>query len=97
MAPMERTTSSRALDRLTAEYWATYLEANPLNATAIGDPRFDDQLADHTLRLLVHLDELDAHTRGLLRRCFGGLALPNHATDALHQLLVVGDLHLELQ
>ena len=31
--------------RLTAEYWETYLEANPLNATAIGDPRFDDQLA----------------------------------------------------
>ena len=48
MKPMERTTSSHALDRLAAEYWETYLEANPLNATAIGDPRFDDRLADHT-------------------------------------------------
>ena len=48
MARMERMTSSAALDGLTAEYWATYLEANPLNATAIGDPRFDDRLADHT-------------------------------------------------
>jgi uncharacterized protein (DUF885 family) len=48
MARMERMTSSAALDGLTAEYWETYLEANPLNATAIGDPRFDDRLADHT-------------------------------------------------
>ena len=48
MARMERMTSSAALGRLTAEYWETYLEANPLNATAIGDPRFDDRLADHT-------------------------------------------------
>jgi uncharacterized protein (DUF885 family) len=48
MAAMERMTSSAALDRLTAEYWESYLEANPLNATAIGDPRFDDRLADHT-------------------------------------------------
>ena len=48
MARMERMTSSAALDALTAEYWETYLEANPLNATAIGDPRFDDRLADHT-------------------------------------------------
>ena len=48
MAAMDRMTSSAALDLLTAEYWATYLEANPLNATAIGDPRADDRLADHT-------------------------------------------------
>lgn len=48
MAAMERMTSSAALDGLAAEYWETYLEANPLNATAIGDPRFDDRLADHT-------------------------------------------------
>ena len=48
MARMERMTSSAALDGLTAEYWETYLEANPLFATAIGDPRFDDRLADHT-------------------------------------------------
>ena len=48
MARMERMTSSAALDGLTAEYWETYLEANPINATAIGDPRFDDRLADHT-------------------------------------------------
>src|SRR5215218_1874053 len=48
MAAMERVRSSSALERLAAEYWETYLEANPLNATAIGDPRFDDRLADHT-------------------------------------------------
>jgi uncharacterized protein (DUF885 family) len=48
MAGMERMTSSAALEGLAAEYWETYLEANPLNATAIGDPRFDDRLADHT-------------------------------------------------
>jgi uncharacterized protein (DUF885 family) len=48
MAAMDRMTSSAALEALAAEYWATYLEANPINATAIGDPRFDDRLADHT-------------------------------------------------
>ena len=48
MAAMERMTSSAALDQLAAEYWDAYLEANPLNATAMGDPRFDDRLADHT-------------------------------------------------
>ncbi|HEY3335533.1 MAG TPA: DUF885 domain-containing protein [Candidatus Limnocylindrales bacterium] len=45
---MERMTDSAALDALASEYWQAYLEANPLNATYIGDVRFDDQLATHT-------------------------------------------------
>ena len=48
MTAMERMTDSAALDALASEYWQAYLEANPLNATYIGDPRFDDQLATHT-------------------------------------------------
>jgi uncharacterized protein (DUF885 family) len=33
---------------LAAEYWETFLEANPTFATSIGDPRFDDRLPDPT-------------------------------------------------
>ena len=36
------------LDTLARAYWDLYLEANPLFATSIGDPRWDDQLADPT-------------------------------------------------
>ena len=45
---MERMTDAAALEALAAEYWETYLEANPLNATALGDARFDDRLGTPT-------------------------------------------------
>jgi uncharacterized protein (DUF885 family) len=38
----------RALAALAAEYWNTHLQAHPLQATAIGDRRFDDRLPDNT-------------------------------------------------
>ncbi len=34
------------LDRLAADYWDAYLERHPTYATAIGDHRFDDRMAD---------------------------------------------------
>ena len=42
--PMART----ALGALAGSYWETFLETHPLFATALGDPRFDDRLADPT-------------------------------------------------
>jgi len=48
MAAMERMTDSAALGALASEYWDAYLEAYPLNATYLGDSRFDGQLASHT-------------------------------------------------
>jgi uncharacterized protein (DUF885 family) len=70
---MERRTDSGALDALAREYWDTYLEASPLFATAVGDPRFDDCLPDPTPEgvaacrvrfedLLARVDALDAST-----------------------------------
>jgi len=58
----------RSLDALAATYWDAFLEANPLFATAIGDPRFGGLLPDPTPegaaaerdRLAALLTEADA-------------------------------------
>ena len=36
------------LDELAADYWEAYLERHPVNATSLGDRRFDDRLDDET-------------------------------------------------
>ena len=36
--------ASMALDALAADYWDAFLETDPIFATTIGDPRFDDRL-----------------------------------------------------
>jgi uncharacterized protein (DUF885 family) len=38
--------ASRAIAQLSAQYWEEHLRANPLEATELGDRRFDDQLPD---------------------------------------------------
>jgi uncharacterized protein (DUF885 family) len=38
----------QALAALATQYWDTHLQANPLQATEIGDRRFDDRLSDNT-------------------------------------------------
>jgi len=43
-------TPADALARLAADYWDVHLEAQPVQATVIGDPRFDDRLPDPTPR-----------------------------------------------
>ena len=59
------------LDALAARYWETFLETHPLFATAVGDRRYDDRLADPTdegvaavrarlVALLAEVDALDA-------------------------------------
>ena len=40
------TATPTALDQLSADYWAAWLERHPVFATAIGDRRFDDRLDD---------------------------------------------------
>lgn len=43
-----RATLPPALDTLAADYWEAYLRANPVNATAVGDHRYDALLPDPT-------------------------------------------------
>ncbi len=40
------TSTAAALDELYAAYWEANLELNPLQATFVGDPRYNDQLPD---------------------------------------------------
>jgi uncharacterized protein (DUF885 family) len=40
--------ATRPIDGLAATYWDAFLEANPLFATTLGDPRFDGRLPDPT-------------------------------------------------
>lgn len=42
------TEDDRALDRLAAEYWEGHLGDSPVEATLLGDRRFDDRLPDVT-------------------------------------------------
>ena len=42
------TNGSERLARLAAEYWESYLEARPVEATTYGDRRFDDRLPDRS-------------------------------------------------
>jgi len=37
------------LDQLAADYWEAFLERHPVQATALGDRRYDDRLDDETL------------------------------------------------
>jgi uncharacterized protein (DUF885 family) len=56
------------LDKLADAYWTAALEGEPLLATAAGDPRFDDRMADptpegataHRARLTAILADVDA-------------------------------------
>ncbi|MDP2350159.1 MAG: DUF885 domain-containing protein [Chloroflexota bacterium] len=45
---MDDPTAGTTLGALAGAYWETFLETHPLFATALGDPRFDDRLADPT-------------------------------------------------
>jgi uncharacterized protein (DUF885 family) len=47
-APAPPVDPTRALAALAAEYWDAHLRAHPLQATEIGDRRFDDKLPDNT-------------------------------------------------
>ena len=40
--------ATRPIGALAATYWEAFLETNPLFATTLGDPRFDDRLPDPT-------------------------------------------------
>ena len=44
VAEANQASAAEQLDALYAEYWEQSLERNPLRATFIGDPRFNDQL-----------------------------------------------------
>ena len=48
LAPAAAHAGSAALAGLCDEYWQGYLQAHPTNATAFGDRRYDDRLADVT-------------------------------------------------
>jgi len=45
-APRVAPLPGQALEQLSAEYWQWNLEADPVNATSLGDRRFDDRLPD---------------------------------------------------
>ena len=76
MIPEDRPTAdtplsgaSAALDALTADYWDATLELEPTLATAIGDPGFDDRLADPSrdgsAAALARIHELDARAAAI--------------------------------
>jgi uncharacterized protein (DUF885 family) len=58
-----------ALDALAADYWTVTLERDPTFATAIGDSRFDDRLADPsrdgTTASAARLSGLEARAEGI--------------------------------
>jgi uncharacterized protein (DUF885 family) len=57
------------LDRLAADYWEAFLERHPVQATALGDRRFDDRLDDDSpagrAAWVRQLDELEARLAAL--------------------------------
>lgn len=47
-APRVAPSPPQALEQLSAEYWQWNLSSDPVNATSLGDRRFDDHLSDIT-------------------------------------------------
>jgi hypothetical protein len=52
---------------------------------------------DDDARLGIHLDELDTHSRGVVRVGFVLLTPPNHTTDAVDQRRLVLEQELEFE
>ena len=48
--PAPATSNDSALDRLAAEYWEGRMQADPIEATLLGDRRLDDRMPDQTPR-----------------------------------------------
>ena len=48
LAPLPARAASAVLAKLCDDYWQAYLRANPTEATAIGDRRFDALLDDNS-------------------------------------------------
>jgi uncharacterized protein (DUF885 family) len=59
--PTPASASSPALDALAAEYWEGRMQADPIEATFLGDRRFDDRMPDQDPRAHQRdIDRLDA-------------------------------------
>lgn len=56
-------TGAEDLPALASSYWEDVLRINPIFATEVGDPRFDDRLPD--LRLAFRAEAMSAYRRGL--------------------------------
>ncbi len=69
-----------AIDGLAADYWASFLEAEPLFATSIGDRRFDDRLPDPSP------SGTEARHRTLTRQARRLDALPADGLDERHRM-----------
>jgi uncharacterized protein (DUF885 family) len=78
-----------ALAALATEYWDTHLREHPLEATDIGDRRFDDRLGDNTPagrdREIAALTALRARVEAV-----PGTALP--AADRVTRALLLGEI-----
>jgi uncharacterized protein (DUF885 family) len=68
-APAHRTSAATAaFQRLLHEQWEADLRADPMSATAAGDPRYDDRLPDPSPAAIAKVDAQDAAFLARLRR-----------------------------
>src|SRR5205823_4015506 len=73
-------TPGRAVDRLCSEYWEGHLKLDPVDATSIGDRRYDAFLDDNTPAGIARARAFYAGVQVRAR------AIPVAALDAAHRL-----------
>src|SRR4051812_17918049 len=49
-----------AQNLIFSQYWESYLQLNPTQATAVGDYRYNDKLGDNSLAGIAHRNEINA-------------------------------------
>jgi uncharacterized protein (DUF885 family) len=82
-----------ALAALAAEYWDAHLQARPLQATEIGDRRFDDRLPDNT----PAARDREIAALGALRARVAALAVAAlSAGDRVTHALLLGEIDADL-
>jgi uncharacterized protein (DUF885 family) len=92
-APAAPGDAATSLAALAAEYWQRRMEADPIEATELGDRRYDDRLPDLTPAALA--GEM-ARLRGLHQRVAAIDGGRLGATDRVTQGLLLGEIEADL-
>ena len=89
LIPVPARAASEVLDKLCDEYWQGYLRAHPVEATAIGDRRYDALLEDNSPAGIARETK---RLEGLLARAKAIAPKPLDAADKLNRAALIEEL-----
>jgi uncharacterized protein (DUF885 family) len=90
---MTAASNDSPLDRLAAEYWEGRMQADPIEATLLGDRRFDDRMPDQSPE--GHLKDIE-RLQLLLTRGYAAVGTPPAARDRVTWGALRGEIEADL-